>query len=187
MTCIVGIIDKDNKKVIIGGDSAGVSGHNIVRRKDPKVFRPVNYPDFVIGCTTSFRMSQLLHFSVKLPKIEKGIDIYEYMCTTFIESVRTCFEKGGYMREHKEDKNDQGGVFLVGYKDRLFKIGNDFQVGESLDDYNACGCGVNYALGSFHATKDVVYNRPKYRVEEALEAAAYHSGGVEKPFITLTT
>ncbi len=186
MTCIVGIINKEQKRVTIGGDSAGVSGLNVVRRKDPKVFQVESNPSFIIGCTTSFRMIQLLRYSLSLVPVD-DTDIYEYMCTTFITAVRKCFEDGGYMKEAKEGKNDEGGTFLVGWVDRLFKVGGDFQVGESMEDYEACGCGVNYAKGSLYTTQQLHEWSVAERLQESLEAAAYHSGGVEQPFIYLTT
>lgn len=60
MTCIVEIVEKD--RVYIGGDSAGVSDLDITMRKDVKVFR---VGDFVFGCTSSFRMMQIIRFSFK--------------------------------------------------------------------------------------------------------------------------
>ena len=73
MTCIVGMVDKLAKNVIIGGDSAESTNVNIFIRKDAKIFQNGN---FIIGCTSSFRMIQLLRFTFKPPKI-KTKDIYE--------------------------------------------------------------------------------------------------------------
>ena len=61
MTYIVWFLDKKQKKVIIGGDSAGVAGLNITVRKDVKVFE---VGEFVIGCTSSFRMMQIIKIFV---------------------------------------------------------------------------------------------------------------------------
>ena len=66
MTCIVGIVDKLNNNVIMGADSAASSASIIVSRKDVKMFRK---GDFIIGCTTSYRMIQLLQYSLQLPEI----------------------------------------------------------------------------------------------------------------------
>lgn len=181
MTCIVGFLDKKNKKVVIGGDSAGVAGLNITVRKDPKVFQ---VGDFIIGCTSSFRMIQLLRFSFKPPEVSKK-DVYEYMCTDFIDAVRECFKEGGFLQKYS-DGDDKGGTFLVGYKDRLFQIDGDFQVGESLNGFNAVGCGEDFALGALHANLKENMS-PKNRVLKALEAAAFFSGGVCKPFIIKET
>lgn len=178
MTCIVGMID--NKKVIIGADSAGVAGLDITVRKDPKVFI---VGDFIIGCTTSFRMLELLQFSLKV-KDRDDKEIYEYMCTDFIKAVRKCFRKGGFLQKFK-DGDEMGGIFLVGYQGRLFKIGSDFQVGESTDYFDSCGCGEDYALGSLETTNDSDM-KPKARVLKALEVASKRSGGVRPPFVIKT-
>jgi len=173
MTCIVGL--KHNNKVTIGADSAGSdSNFNISNRIDVKVFR---VDDFIIGCTSSFRMIQLLRYSLKLPKIHDK-DIFEYMCTDFINSVRTCFKDGGFLQKEKEEES--GGTFLVAYKDRLFEIENDFQVAENYDDYNSVGCGSHYAKGSFYSTKKM---KSIDRLKIALKTAQHHSAGVREPFI----
>lgn len=179
MTCIVGFIDKENNKVVMGADSAGVVGIDVTIRKDEKIFKN---EDFVIGCTSSFRMIQLIRFSFKPPGVYYK-EIYEYMCTDFINSVRKCFEEGGYLQKFK-DGDEKGGTFLVAYKDRLFKIDNDFQVAEASQGYDACGCGENYALGS-------IYNTSKSNAEtiviDALKCAENFSGGVRRPFVTYCT
>lgn len=61
MTCIVGIIDKKQNNVLIVGDSCESNGSENSIRKDAKVFAN---DDFIFGCTTSFRMIQLLRFSL---------------------------------------------------------------------------------------------------------------------------
>jgi len=181
MTCIVGLVDKKENKVIIGGDSAGVSGLNLIIRKDEKVFKNKN---FIIGCTSSFRMIQLLRFSFIPPDIG-GKDLYEYMCTDFINEVRKCFKEGGYLQKY-EDGDEKGGTFLVGFRNRLFHIGNDFQVGESLIGFDACGCGEDFALGSLFSTQKQKISAEK-KVLKALECAEHLSGGVSKPFVIFKT
>ena len=177
MTCIVGYLDKKTKKVTIGGDSAGVAGLDITIRKDEKVFK---VGDFIIGCTSSFRMIQLLRFSFKPPEIKQK-NIYEYMCTDFINAVRECFKNGGYLQKYS-DGDEKGGTFLVAHKNRLFRIENDFQVAESLNGIDAVGCGADYALGSLHIlTKQNL--TPKEKVLKSLETASFFSAGVSKPFV----
>lgn len=175
MTCIVGHIDRKENKVYIGADSAGVSGLNVTIRKDVKVFK---VGEFVIGCTSSFRMIQLLRFSLNPPKRYEDDDVFKYMCTSFINEIRRCFREGGFL---ELDKNvESGGTFLVGYKSRLFCIENDYQVGESELDYDACGCGQYYALGALDATDPEL--NTKDRIIKALQIAANRSGGVRPPF-----
>lgn len=175
MTCIVGIIKRD--KVIIGGDSAGVGYGDITIRKDKKVFKNNG---FVIGCTSSFRMIQLLQFSFTPPKI-KSKELFEYMCTDFITEVRKCFADGGYLQKYN-DGDEKGGSFLVGINGRLFNIQDDFQVAESVLNFDAIGCGYGYALGSLFSTKSIGLNEKK-RLKIALKTATKFSTGVEPPFV----
>ncbi len=172
MTCIVGLVDK--KTIYMGGDSAGVAGYDIQKRKDSKVF---NNGEFLIGFTSSFRMGQLLRYSFVPPQPKEGQDTFEYMVTDFIDGVRNCLKKGGYARI--ENNEDSGGTFLVGYKGRLFEIQSDFQVAETIQPYVAVGCGDAYALGSFYSTEEMP---AQDRVQKALETAEMFSAGVCSPF-----
>lgn len=174
-------MDKRLKRVVIGGDSASSNGSNIFIRKDPKVFKN---GEFIFGCTTSFRMIQLLRFSFKPPEI-KHKDIYEYMCTDFINEVRECFKNGGYLQKYT-DGDEKGGSFLVGYKNRLFSIGDDFQVGENLNGMDACGCGKDFALGALLALRNTDTQINK-RVTIAIGAAEFLSEGISKPFVLVST
>mgnify|MGYP000915226807 FL=1 len=181
MTCIVGMIDRKSNKVIIGGDSLSSTNIFISSRKDTKVFKKGS---FVIGCTSSFRMIQLLRFSLVLPEINKK-DIYEYMCTDFIDAVRECFSKGGFLQKEQTGE-ETGGQFLVGYEDRLFIIDNDFQVGETYDEFNSVGCGSDFALGCIYLLRDKKIPIEN-KIRQALEAAEHFSPFVKQPFIFETT
>ena len=173
MTCIVGLVEKG--KVYIGGDSAGVDGRYALQvRADKKVFRN---GDFIMGFTSSFRMGQLLAHSLKPPRYHPNDDVYAYMVTDFVDAVRKCLKDGGYAEKHNEA--EQGGTFLVGYAGRMFSIEGDYQVGETVDGFNACGCGDLIALGALAVT---VGQEPEKRIRDALEAAERHSGGVRGPF-----
>ena len=177
MTCIVGL--KHGGKVYIGGDSAGVGNYDLTLRADKKVFR--NGP-YVIGFTSSFRMGQLLAYKLSPPEPKRDQDLMGFMVVDFIDAVRDCLKYSGFARV--KENEEEGGNFLVGYGDRLFNIGTDFQVGESIAGYDAAGCGESFALGSLHATKKM---KPRDRVILALEAAEALSAGVRGPFTVLST
>lgn len=170
MTLIVGLVHGDT--VWMGGDSAGVGGNNLTLRADTKVFR--NGP-YLIGYTWSFRMGQILRFA-DLPE-PKG-DLYRFLCTTFIDAVRAAFKAGGFAT--KEHEVETGGQFLVAVSGRLFYVGQDFQVGESLAGFDAVGCGASYGLGALSATPQMA---PEPRVREALRIGESLSGGVRGPFV----
>lgn len=181
MTCIIGYVNKRNKNVIIAGDSAGSNGTNLVVRKDRKIFMK---GDFAIGCTTSFRMIQLLMYKLEVPPIGTT-PIHEYMCTDFVDAIRKCFKDGGFLQKDK-DQSEMGGVFLVGYEDRLFKIESDFQVSEGTLDFDAVGCGDNFALGALYALQDI--DIPVLdKIKHAMHAAENLGVGIKSPFYFIET
>lgn len=176
MTCIVGIVH--DGRVTIGGDSAGVAGLDIITRKDRKVFR---VGDFALGYTTSFRMGQLLAFGFEPPHRKPEVDPYEYMVTSFIDAVRARMKEHGFAKV--ENNQESGGEFLVGVAGRLFHVESDFQVGEPVAEYAACGCGESFALGSLRNSGHL---SPRARIEQSLETAAEFSAGVRGPFHLIT-
>jgi ATP-dependent protease HslVU (ClpYQ) peptidase subunit len=179
MTCIVGL--RDQGRVIIAGDSAGSAGYQRTIRNDRKVFRN---GDYAMGFTTSFRMGQLLAFSLEPPKPPKRGDLLGFMATDFIDAVRDCLKTGGYAE--KDNGVESGGTFLVGVRGHLFFIDSDYQVGIPADEYAAVGCGEDLALGALYVTRmsDLT---PEERCLAALKAAERHSGGVAAPFHIVTT
>lgn len=180
MTAIVAIV-KDNT-IYMGGDSAGVNVNqlSITIRKDPKVFKN---NEFLIGFTSSFRMGHLLRYSFKPPKHPENMSINRYMNTIFIDEVRDCLKKGGYVEI--ENNSESGGTFLVGYRGKLFRIGGDFQVGIPAANFDSVGCGTDLCLGSLITTEKLDMD-PKKRIKMALTAAETFNIGVRRPFNILS-
>jgi ATP-dependent protease HslVU (ClpYQ) peptidase subunit len=176
MTCVVAL--RHENKIYMGCDSAGVGGYSRSNRLDPKIYR---VGEMLIGFTTSFRMGQLLGYSLTPPKHHADVPIENYMTTSFIDSVRACLKGGGWAEKDKDQ--ERGGTFLVAYRGRIFEIESDYQVGERKEPYSAVGCGFDLALGSlFTSQSEQVPWGPRERVETALMAAAAFSAGVYPPF-----
>lgn len=176
MTAIVGLVQ--DGAVHIGGDSAGIGGWSLTVRADLKVFE--NGP-YIMGFTTSFRMGQLLRYSLKTP--DPDDDLERFMATTFVDCVRDCLKDGGWMK--KDSEREEGGEFLIGVRGRLFECGPDFQIAEAMDRYTAVGAGFEIALGALHATSKTRM-APRRRLRIALEAAERHSAAVRGPFTCLS-
>ena len=178
MTCIVGLVE--NGKVYIGGDSAGVSGFDLRIRQDDKVFAKNG---MVFGFTSSFRMGQILRYSLSIPDHDPRTDDYAYLCTDFVDALIKCFKE----KEYATIKNSEvsGGIFLVGYKGNLYRIESDFQVGKVRQKYDACGCGEYYALGALRSLEEAG-KEPIEIVEHALSVAEYFSAGVRAPFTVVS-
>lgn len=180
MTCIVAVTD--GKRIVMGGDSAGVAGHSLTVRKDIKVFKrkDESQTTWLFGFTTSFRMGQLIQYELALPQISEKArgDLHGFMVTKFIPSLRACLKSGGYAR--KKEEAEIGGTFLVGLLGHIFEIESDYQVAESADPFCAVGCGHDLAKGSLYTSG----NTPSLhdRALRALEAAERYSSGVRGPF-----
>jgi len=171
MTCIVGIAQ--NNVVFMGADSAGCTDTHVSIRKDTKLFKRKN---MLFGCTTSFRMIQILKYAFNIPE-DTSNDPYEYLTTTFIDALRTCFKEKGFYELINEGQI--GGQFLLGYKNRLFIVESDFSIAEHLDNFSSIGSGYYYALGSLYSTKEF---SPFVRLKSALEAAEKFNTYVRSPF-----
>ncbi len=176
MTAIAGLAHRGS--VFIGGDSAGVADMSLTVRGDTKVFRKGRY---LFGFTSSFRMGQLIRYSLELPK-PKG-DLDRFMATQFIDSLRACLRSGGWAR--KENEREEGGTFLVGVRGQLFAVYEDYQVGRAADGFAAVGCGDQIALGALYATRSTGLG-PRKRIKLALAAAERFSAGVRGPFACLS-
>jgi len=171
MTCIAGI--EHNGRVYLCGDSAVVSGWDIGVTIMPKVFR---VDQFVIGCTTSFRMMQLLQYKLSVKPQGQESD-YAYMVSVVVEVIRELFKRLGYSQV--ENNREEGGDFLIGYRGCLYRISCDFSVLRYTDGFAAIGCGQQFALGAL-AILDK--SNPEKALMQALEVAAHFSNGVCEPF-----
>lgn len=179
MTCIVGLTHPGG--VLIAGDSLASSGSYCVGRTDPKVFERAG---FIFGFTSSYRMGQILMHCWNPPVRHPNVDVFKFMVTDFIESVRAAFSDMGFATN--KDGAEFGGTFLVGFEGRLFEIDCDYQVGENAVGYAACGCGSEIALGAVHAAKKAGVSAPNALANMALEAAQEFSSGVRGPFVVVS-
>lgn len=174
MTCIVALTH--DGQVWMGADSAGVDGLALTVRRDPKIYK---VGEFLFGFTSSFRMGQLLGYKFVPPQHHKELGVERYMATVFVDALRETLKMGGFARANSGE--EQGGRFLVGYRGRVFRIDYDYQVGQSLEPFDAVGCGADLALGALHATRGRGMH-PEARLNAALEAAEAFSAGVRRPF-----
>lgn len=175
MTAIAGLVH--GGKVWIGGDSAGVGGYSLSVRTDAKVW---TNGEFIFGCTSSFRMIQLLRYEFNPPTPLEKSDPMRYMVSQFIPAIKAVFRAGGFLTA--VNGADNGGSFIVGWRGRLFSIEDDFQVAQMADPFYACGCGRDVVLGSLF-TSDGTGSSPRDRIEWSLQAAERFSAGVRGPFV----
>lgn len=182
MTVIAGLVDQG--RVILGGDSAGISGYSLTVRSDVKVFTSGAY---AFGFAGSFRSGQLLHWSFVPPEPPTDpAELDRFMSTVWVDALRGTLTEGGASMSWDGQERSGGAIFLVGVRGRLLEVDSDYQVGESADGYAAIGCGAGPALGALNATAGLGLS-PENRISAALIAAERHSAGVRGPFTITTT
>lgn len=186
MTCIIGMLDKKNDCVWMGGDSLGSNGLTKTVQSSPKIFKNKVFTNVVMGSTSTFRHIDLLKYSKDLfdevDFYKNTIIDHEYMVTHFVPKVITLFDKG-FICSNIEDK---GGNFIVGAKNRLFEIQVDYSVLEPESGFVSVGCGKNSAIASMFTTEGMKLDIPK-RIELALMSAEYSCCGVQRPFRIINT
>ena len=187
MTCIIGYLDKKNKSVWIGCDSLGSNGYTKSVESQSKIFRNETFDNVIMGSTSTFRHIDLLKYSNDLfDEIDKYKDIeidHKYMVTKFIPRVHRLFEDGVY----EIDNKNKGASFIVGAKDKLFKIQEDYSVLQPQLGFCSVGCGESVAMGSLITTKDDETMSISDKIEKALESAEMYSCGVQRPFRIINT
>jgi hypothetical protein len=191
MTCIVGITN--GKNVWMGGDSFGGNDFHMQKVRDPKVFElkvevlgESEHEPMLIGGCGSFRMLNVLEYSLDIPSFDRRLEVRHWMVEFFAEQVRTSFKKKGLLQTHHETEESVYGAFLVGFLGELYTLQQDFAVIAWAEKEHATGAGEEYALGSLYATRGRI-KTPSKRVELALEAAVEFSPCVLPPFTILST
>lgn len=177
MTCIVGIAN--GKSVWMGGDSSAVDAQSgeICAVADPKVF--LLGSEMLVGYTGSFRVGQLLQYKLKLPKRKAKQTDIQYLTTDFMDSVRKILKAGDWNVLGPEG----GPTFLIGYRGKLYEVGEEMYVLNYEAQETAVGAGGVYALGSLHTTRQIKeLAEPEERIAWALSASSAHCAFVIPPF-----
>lgn len=155
--------------------------------------------EFIIGLTTAngCRVFQTLKFKLKLPttKKVKTEDLLEYMTVTFCRSLHKLLHAENMLVEDPDKKNTEAepclspAVLLVGIRDKIFQVGEDFDVAEIDMPFSCIGSGADYSLGSLEATTQLVPKQmdPEHHILYALKTAEKYTAGVKGPFQLVNT
>lgn len=188
MTCCIAYKLK-NKGVVLVADTAGTDGDdNQVTRADLKLCK---IGDFMLAIAGSFRLRDVLMYDFSIPKKANNISIDKYMRTKFINAFRdTCVEKGLVKKNDDTNEEELLGEVLVCYKDKVYKIEVDFQVGESIDNFTVIGSGEQIALGALSILeKEKIgafsVRNIKKTLFNILEITSKYKSSVRGPFVSI--
>lgn len=188
MTCILGVLDKENDCVYIGADSLGSSSWNKALYKNKKVFKAKDNKNILIAICGAYKLQNFLSIEENLVEELKELKnevnfehMVKYVSPKIMNLAKTygcCFSKdgGSYL----------GGDLIFAYKNQLYIIQQDGSILEPEDEYVASGSGGDFSLAVLsqngNGDKDIIV-----RITEALEAAEKHAVGVQRPFYIMNT
>jgi ATP-dependent protease HslVU (ClpYQ) peptidase subunit len=168
MTTIVGVVKNGN--VTLGADSQVTDND---RKNNSLTMEKItkNNGYFIAGSGDSTPCDILQHiFIPPVPNATERKNIYKFMITKFVPSMRECLEDNGYKADPKEDS---GFSMLIAFDGEIFDIGDDFSVVLNDDGIYGVGNGSKYAIGALYAGASV---------EKALEIAATNDIYTSGPF-----
>lgn len=161
MTTIVGVETK--KGFILAADSQTTEGERAYISKEiPKI---VEVGEYVLTGAGTSRYCDIVTYGWE-PPVYDGTNLYKFMILKFIPAMRKIHEETGYLL-----KEGEGATFLVGLKNKLFYICEDYSVLRTNSKIYAMGTGGNWAVGALCAGASI---------EEAMKIAIkfdINSGG----------
>lgn len=176
MTCIIGKVDS-NGDVWIGGDSAAASSINTYPILEPKVFIRNG---FILGCTTSFRMIDILAEYFNPPKKKKSQKLVSFMRTSVAEHLQELFKTKNFAEKNNEVYT--GGTFLIGHQGLLFTNQSDYSLIRDRRGIMACGSGGRDAKASLLTTTKLKrLKKLDIPVKDELKLAL--EAGCENPYV----
>lgn len=159
MTAIIGFIKDD--VAYIAGERGNSDMSSITPSLSPKVF---NIGPYAYGYAGTTGIGQMIAYTFDFTYPSNDVDIYKYLVTTLVPSLRRHVQNQGMEIDKEEDATD----LLLGYRGRLFELSTyDFQCVEY--SITAIGSGREFSLGSYHAIQH--YEDPIYIAKTCIEAA----------------
>lgn len=178
MTCIASYRDLLGN-IYMGGDSIAFNEYSYVTLNTPKVFIKNK---MIFGFAGYLRMGQILQYDFSIPVHPENMDDYTYLISIFLDVLMNKYEEKKYA-QISENTSIVPGTFLIGYNKKIYKIEDNFQILETNRNYEATGCGEDFALGAFWVLEKKKMD-PMKKIELALDCSSNFSL-VKKPFTIL--
>lgn len=186
MTCIIGVLDKENDCVYVGADSLGSNWCSQAIYKNQKVFKAKDNNNILMAICGDYKLQNIL--SVEEDLIEEVKELkneinFEYIVKYVSPKIMNLANKYFCINNDKGYWSI-GGSIIFAYKNQLYIIESNGQVLEPEDEYIAGGSGGDFAIAvlSQNKEKNIVE-----RIKEGLEAAEKHARGVKRPFYIMNT
>lgn len=185
MSCIVAYNNGDY--IYFGSDSIATSNdYSQEVFKDSKIFIK---NEMLIGYCGSIRAGQIIKYDFNIPFHPEGFSDMEYFCCLFFPKLLEKFNNREffYYEDNKSEdinnNNNKTPPLLIGYKKKLYLIGEDFQIIESSKNYSCIGSASDYALGAFSLIERLNINiSPEEKIYTVLDSVSDLSYVIKPPY-----
>lgn len=188
MTCIAAVIDQD--KVWMGCDSfvGGRHTHMLLPQDENKLFTTevlvvgAEKEKLIFGFAGSVRDCQVVKHDLNLPIYNPDDEMSDikFLINRVIPAIKRAHKSHGVLTV-REGVETAGSWFLLGWRKKLYYIGEDYCVVPSSTNYLALGSGEDVAHGSLQSTEGLNMH-PGERIVQALKAAESNTNFVRAPF-----
>ena len=143
MTTIIGI--EDINGCLLLADSQTTNGDRPYF--DSSLAKIIQRGDYLLAVAGSGRAADIINWRWKTPSVEHTANLYEFMITHVVPSMRASLTANGYPTSNEEDVF----VVLIAVHGRIFEIETDGTVLVRQDGVYGIGTGAPYALGAIAA------------------------------------
>jgi len=171
MTTIVAIQYED--RVVMGADSLTTGDRKYSHPTIAKISKRNNYLIGGSGLAEACDIAQHI-WNPPRPTAEDRRDLYHFMISKVIPSLKKCFRDNQYDWQKTEGEKDPNFAFLIAVGGQVFDISDDFSVMLDESGVYGVGHGSSVAIGAIHAGSNI---------EQALEIAAKVDPYTASPFI----
>ena len=161
-----------DNRLVIAADSQVTSTRKYNHPKMAKITERGQYLIAGAGESAACDIAQHIWNPPK-PTAEDKKDLYHFIISKVVPSLKACFKENDYKWEDKDD-DDTKFAFLLGIGGEVFDIADDFAVSLDSDGFYGIGSGSSLALGALKAGASMA---------EALAIAAEKDPYTAPPFI----
>jgi len=159
-------------RVVIGADSLVTATRKYTHPKMAKITERGQYLIAGAGESAACDIAQHIWNPPK-PTIEDKKDLYHFVITKVILSLKQCFKDNDYKWDDKDDEETKF-AFIIAIGGEVFDISDDFAVCLDADGCYGIGSGSSLALGAIKAGASM---------EAALKIAAEKDPYTAGPFL----
>lgn len=188
MTCIAAVLDED--KIWMGCDSFVGNSHThiLLPQSENKLFTTElmviggEKEKMIFGFAGSVRDCQVVKHDLNLPVYNPDDEMSDikFVINRIIPAIKRTHKSHGVLAV-RDGVETSGSWFLLGWRKKIYCIGEDYSVVPASTNYLALGSGEDVAHGSLQSTEGLSIH-PGERIVQALKAAETNTNFVRAPF-----